>query len=321
MSAVDRFDRVGGDARSVADNNIHAAITVRGSVSFHARVCSRHLVRHVQTLSKLLVRSRSTVRARQKKWANQTVPLPHYPHSAVVGPRGRDERFVLHTLHRTCCHSTHSAPSPSLSLTPVADDVSPAATAATSTTSPRTSVHVLVALTFFVARLHFSNNLPSVSRSVQTSLQPRLDSPELQPLLSDHRRRSASQPSLHQAELRPARRSSSFSLPSSSAMSRISDANYGLVQSDGAPNSQMMSLAGPIDPPKPRPDVKDDEWNMCCPSTLSCFASTICPCIWCGCCVQVDYNTEAVFLNYGKVSRAAQPSLIDHSPARHTQPA
>ena len=84
-------------------------------------------------------------------------------------------------------------------------------------------------------------------------------------------------------------------------MSR-SDANYGLVQADMAPNSQVMSLSGNIDPPKQRAVLKDDQWNTCCPSTLSCLASTVCPCIWLGCCVQVDYNTEAVFLNYGKVA-------------------
>ena len=94
-------------------------------------------------------------------------------------------------------------------------------------------------------------------------------------------------------------------------MSR-SDANYSslIVQPALPPNSQVMQLAGPIDPPKPRAIVKNDEWNRCCPSALSCFTSSICPCIWFGCCVQVDYNTEAVFLNYGKVST----SLPSHTP-------
>ena len=93
-------------------------------------------------------------------------------------------------------------------------------------------------------------------------------------------------------------------------MSHSSDANYGLVQVDNAPGSQVMSLAGTIDPPKARRDVVDDDWNKCCPSALSCFVSTICPCVWCGCCVQVDYNTEAVFLNYGSVPHSFSLHLI-----------
>jgi regulator of protease activity HflC (stomatin/prohibitin superfamily) len=42
------------------------------------------------------------------------------------------------------------------------------------------------------------------------------------------------------------------------------------------------------------------ENSLCCPSFLSCFCSTVCPCVWCGGCTTVTEKTEMVLLNFGK---------------------
>ena len=66
---------------------------------------------------------------------------------------------------------------------------------------------------------------------------------------------------------------------------------------DLAPSQQQMSLISP--PVAPPPRVNDD-FSLCCPSTLSCLCSALCPCVWLSACTQIDYNTELVYLNYGK---------------------
>jgi len=40
--------------------------------------------------------------------------------------------------------------------------------------------------------------------------------------------------------------------------------------------------------------------SLCCPSFLSCVASTLCPWLWCCACSVIDVKQEKVLLNYGK---------------------
>lgn len=54
---------------------------------------------------------------------------------------------------------------------------------------------------------------------------------------------------------------------------------------------------------EPPPERKNEIFkNLCCPSFLSCFASTLLPCAWLGACQIVQEKQELVVLNFGKVA-------------------
>ena len=87
-----------------------------------------------------------------------------------------------------------------------------------------------------------------------------------------------------------------------------------------APNQQQMLLASPsagvISAPVPPRNLRNDDFSTCCPSTFSCLLSTVCPCVWLGACTQIDYNTELVYLNYGKyLGVLREPGIICVNPA------